>query len=210
MPVFHTKQDNNMMFSMKKCVMLLAAFLVTVSLSAQVTVRPQIGFNASTITNDLPQEVLDGKSGIQFGVDLQFGGRFYFQPGLLYEGRKADVKPVDENIADVNYTVNRIRIPALIGYNITGEPEQFINIRLFTGPNISFAVNKDVDDNQLSFDKDDIRNFIWGWNAGAGLDLAFIFVDVGYEFGLSEIFKDLESSPKNNLFYLNAGLSLRF
>lgn len=199
-----------MLYFLKKWSILLVASLVAVSLSAQITVRPQIGFNASSITEDLPEEVLNGQTAINFGVDIQFGGRLYFQPGLMYEGRKADVEPEDQNIGSVNLRVNRIRIPALVGYNITGEPEQFLNIRAFTGPDISFAVNKDVDDNQLSFDKDDIKNFVWGWNVGAGVDIAFLFVDIGYQFGLSEILDDVEASPKNNLFYVNGGLSLRF
>lgn len=199
-----------MLYFLKKWSILLVASLVAVSLSAQITVRPQIGFNASSITEDLPEEVLNGQTAINFGVDIQFGGRLYFQPGLMYEGRKADVEPEDQNIGSVNLRVNRIRIPALVGYNITGEPEQFLNIRAFTGPDISFAVNKDVDDNQLSFDKDDIKNFVWGWNVGAGVDIAFLFVDIGYQFGLSEILDNVEASPKNNLFYINGGLSLRF
>ncbi len=210
MPAFYIKQDTNMMFSMKEQLTLLVTFLLAVSLSAQVTVRPQIGFNASSITENLPEEVLDGKTAINFGVDVQFGGRFYFQPGLMYETRKADVKPEDRNIASVNLRVNRVRIPALIGYNLTGEPEQFLNIRAFTGPDISFAVNKDVDDNQLSFDEEDIKNFVWGWNVGAGVDIAFLFVDIGYQFGLSNILENVEANPKNNLFYINGGLSLRF
>jgi len=42
------------------------------------------------------------------------------------------------------------------------------------------------------------------------VDLAFIFLDLGYEFGLSEVIKDLDESPRNNLFYANAGVRIRF
>ena len=196
---------------MRNFILLFALLLSAQLLSAQVTIRPQAGFNFSSITEDLPQETLDGNSGYQFGVDVKFGDRLYFQPGLFYESRKGDVIPDDEAVGDIDLKVDRIRIPAIVGYNLLRERDQFFNVRVFTGPSLSFAVSKDLDDQGLlSVEEDDLQTFAFGWGAGAGVDIAFLFVDVGYEFGLSKLVDHPEAKPRNNLFFLNGGINLKF
>jgi len=196
---------------MRIFILLFAILLSTQLLSAQVTIRPQVGFNFSSITDDLPQETLNGNSGYQFGVDVKFGDRLYFQPGLFYESRKGDVIPDDEAIGDIDMKVDRIRIPVIAGYNLLRERDQFFNLRLFTGPSLSFAVSKDLDDQGvLSVEEDDLQTFALGWGVGAGVDIAFLFVDLGYEFGLLKLLNHPDAKPRNNLFYLNGGINLKF
>lgn len=55
-----------------------------------------------------------------------------------------------------------------------------------------------------------MKNALFGWNVGAGFDFWIIFIDLGYQFGLSEVFKNLDNASKDNFFYGNAGLRLRF
>ena len=89
------------------------------------------------------------------------------------------------------------------------QTNRLFDIRAFTGPNLSFVVDKNLDDAPL-FESDDFKGSVWGWNVGLGFDLTIIFVDVGYTFGLSEVFDNLDSSARNNLFYANAGLRIGF
>lgn len=195
---------------MKK-LLVFAVFIALCQASfAQLEIRPQIGINSSTFTKDISLGSLDSEQGLQFGVDLVIGNRFYVQPGIMWESLRNDLNPGgDED--KLSFKVNRVRVPVLVGYKLfPQETGRYFNMRFFTGPNVSFAINKQVESNSLSFDKDDIKTSVFGWNAGVGLDIAVLFVDVGYMFGLSEVVKDLDASPRNNLFYANAGLRIRF
>ncbi|MBK7341798.1 MAG: hypothetical protein IPJ06_01055 [Saprospiraceae bacterium] len=47
------------------------------------------------------------------------------------------------------------------------------------------------------------------------MDILIFFADINYQFGLSDVFEDLDiqgiegQNSKNNLFYLNAGIRLK-
>ena len=178
---------------------------------AQIELRPQVGYNASSLTKDLDLGNFAADQGMQFGLDLLIGNRFYVQPGLLWETVNNQFDQGGEN-GLINFQVNRVRIPLLVGYRLFSPQKtgRYFNLRLFTGPNASFAINKEVDEDSLAFTRDDLKNSVFGWHAGFGLDIAILFLDAGYTFGLSEVFKDLPSGPRNNLFYANGGVRIRF
>jgi len=194
---------------MKNYFLIIVAWFLIHPIHAQVSFRPQAGFNASSLTKDFEGDDFEDKWGFQFGVDLQLGDRLYFQPGIFWESATNELK---QEIKDENnkFTVDRIRIPAMVGYKFFGETtDRLLDFRAFTGPNIAFVVDKDLGDDAL-FQDNDFKNAVWGWNFGMGVDLAFLFVDVGYQFGLSEVFESAASDTRNNLFYANAGLRIGF
>ncbi len=184
------------------------ALITSISLMAQISIRPHLGFNSSSLTASSGMEFED-RLGSQFGLDLQLGSRFYVQPGIMWESVTNELRQEFDERSNT-FTVNRIRVPLMIGYKLLGsQTSRLIDFRMFTGPNLSFAVSKDLGDDPL-FDKDDFRNSVWGWNVGVGLDLAIVFVDAGYTFGLSEVFDSVQPGVRNNLFYANAGLRIGF
>jgi hypothetical protein len=194
---------------MKTYILLLALLFTTTIAYSQFSLRPQAGFNASNLSDDLRGVDFENKLGFQFGVDMILGDRFYVQPGIFWESATNELK---EEIDGENneFTVNRMRIPLIVGYKMFGETtDRLFDIRAFTGPNVSFTLNKDLDKAPL-FEKGDFKGSTWGWSVGLGLDLAIFFVDGGYTFGLSEVFDKLDSSARNNLFYANAGLRIGF
>jgi hypothetical protein len=194
---------------MKKSIILITLLALVFPAMAQFSIRPQIGFNSSNLTEDLNNATFSNDNGFQFGVDLQMGERFYFQPGIMWESTNNELR--DEiNGNNTSFRVNRIRVPVMIGYKLLGpDADGLIDARIFTGPNAAFTVNKDLKQTAL-LNKDDFKNAVYGWNIGAGFDLAIVFVDVGYSFGLSEVFDGSASTARNNLFYINGGLRLGF
>lgn len=194
---------------MKKISFLFVAFCLTGTLMAQVSLRPQIGFNSSTLTKDFQNASFGDQLGFQFGLDAQLGRRFYVQPGIMWESLNNELQ---ESINGDNdeFSVNRVRIPIMFGYKVLGpETDGLIDLRLFTGPNASFAISKDLNESSL-ISKDDFKGAVYGWNVGVGFDLAIVFVDAGYSFGLSEVFEGMASDVRNNLWYVNAGLRIGF
>ena len=194
---------------MKKLILSTLLFSLAFTLvQAQVILRPQVGINSSNLTEEGDLVEFNDEIGYQVGVDLQFGNQLYIQPGVHFEAlNNQAVLSVRAGSQESDLTINRIRIPLMIGYRINPQEDNpTINLRVFTGPNASFTVRKKLDG--FTINDDDFQDVIWGWNAGLGFDFSILFVDLGYTFGLSEIYESQMEAPRNNLFYGNIGIRL--
>lgn len=194
---------------MKKLILSTLLFCLAFTLmQAQVILRPQVGINSSSLTGEGEGIDFNDEIGYQVGVDFQFGNQLYIQPGLHFEAlNNQAVLTSTPNSQESDLTINRIRIPLMVGYRINPQEDTpTINLRVFTGPNASFTIRKKLDG--FTINGDDFQDIIWGWNAGLGFDFSILFVDLGYTFGLSEIYESQQEAPRNNLFYGNVGLRI--
>jgi hypothetical protein len=193
---------------MKNVLSTLALVLAVWSVAeAQMTLRPYVGLNSSSLTKDIIQDSASfaNNVGFQLGADLQIGDKFYVQPGIQLEFLKNKIEPRGDQ--SVDFKRSYLRIPVMVGYNFSGAESAF-GFRVFTGPNFGFNMSSKTDFGNV---EDAVKNTIFGWNAGLGIDfISILFVDMGYQFGLSEVLESVSDSPRNNLFYANAGLRVRF
>jgi hypothetical protein len=179
-----------------------------ISLQSQSELRISVGTNANTYPGELMDVDFSSKAGYQFGAELQFGGRIYFQTGLHFESTRSSVElePTGTSLRDIE--ISRLRVTAYLGYRLFPY-EKLFNVRLFAGPNASILVNRSLDQS-LNLDDDDFNSILYGFNAGAGADFGFLFIDMGYMFGLNDVFENSNSNSSNNLFFANVGLRLKF
>ncbi|NRB63230.1 MAG: PorT family protein [Saprospiraceae bacterium] len=187
---------------------LILAFLITEiqSVTSQVSFRPQVGINSSNLTGDEGLFEFDNGTGYQIGVDFQFGNQLYIQPGLQLEFLKNQVMIASTGGNDLNeYKRTGLRIPLMIGYRLGYGADDAFNFRLFTGPNALIQLSSKTDDDNF-IDEDTLKDLVFGWNIGVGIDIPLFFVDIGYQLGISEVFDDQNSAPRNNLFYVSAGI----
>ncbi|MFZ4635076.1 MAG: outer membrane beta-barrel protein [Saprospiraceae bacterium] len=195
---------------MKRALTTLALAIFCWSIvSAQVTLRPYLGFNTSELSEDLVKDsaTFANNVGFQVGADLQIGDKFYVQPGVQLEFLNNTIEPRSGGEEDLKRTY--LRIPVMVGYNFAGAESNF-GFRVFTGPNMGINMSSKSD---LGDVEEEVKNAIFGWNAGLGIDfISILFVDLGYQVGLTEVFEDtnLNTGARNNLFYGNAGLRVRF
>ncbi|SRR6056297_761561 len=185
-----------------------ALLLQSLTLQSQAELRIGGGINTSTFPSDLEGFSFSSATGYQFGADLQFGNRLYFQLGLHIENMKTEVNNQPTGVSVDDFEVNRLRVPVYLGYRFASS-KSWLNFRLFTGPNASLVINRELD-NAFEIQKDDFSDVLFGYNVGAGIDIAFLFLDVGYMFGLNDTLELEDSSSSNNLFFANAGLRLKF
>ena len=198
--------------------LVLACFVfVNTNVYGQMEIRPFVGGIKSSIENS-DQLEFEEDWGVNFGVDVMFGKRFYFQPGLHYSGTKSDVEPKGGvNGEETEIKISNFTIPALVGYKLFDpETDRVFNLRLYTGPSLSFVTSVDDDESQLDIDKEDFKRATFGWNAGVGLDFLFAFLDVGYRFGMSDTFDDFEiqgvdiDNSRSHQLFANLGIRIRF
>ena len=189
---------------MKKTILTLFVLFAVVQFGiSQLSLRPQVGVNSPSISDDLAVGDWGSSVGFQFGADLQIGGDLYFQPGLNFQTSSLSIA----NAGDVD--ISNINIPVMVGYDLGTEGNMF-GIRLFAGPNFALHVNEDLDEAITDIIPDDFKSFRISGVAGAGLDVSILFVDVAYNFGLTNWVEGSSIEAKKNIFIINAGIRIGF
>ncbi len=193
----------------------LVALLISFTASAQLEIKPTVGINLSNVSSSLDGTQTKAKVGYQFGGSLMFGSRIYLSPGIFYYQQVTEFvqdKPDGSTIAITSdEKIAGVKIPVLLGVKlIDPESDPLINFRVFAGPSVLFNTTNKFSD---GFGNDQIKwkKNTWGAQIGAGVDVAILFLEAGYEFGLSSTYEGdaaLENlkDAKHNTFVLNAGL----
>lgn len=120
-------------------------------------------------------EGAEGKAGFHFGFwgKLDFP-KIYLRPELVYSKTKSSYD-VDGESQD--YDISKLDMPVLLGYKLIGP------LHVFAGPAFQYTLKNDLGDLQV----EDVKNdFTVGLNAGVGVNLGKIGLDVRYERGFSE------------------------
>ncbi len=120
-------------------------------------------------------EGAEGKAGYHFGFwgKLDFP-KIYLRPELVYSKTKSSYD-VDGDSQD--YDVSKLDMPVLLGYKLIGP------LHVFAGPAFQYTLKNDLGDLEV----EDVENdFTVGLNAGVGVNLGNVGLDVRYERGFSE------------------------
>ncbi|WP_420601098.1 outer membrane beta-barrel protein [Flagellimonas sp.] len=120
-------------------------------------------------------EGAEGKSGYHFGFwgKLDFP-KMYIRPELVYSKTKSSYNV--ENSSN-DYDLSKLDLPVLIGVKIVGP------LHVFAGPAFQYVLSNDLGNIEVQ----DVENdFSVGLNAGVGVNLGKIGLDVRYERGFSE------------------------
>jgi hypothetical protein len=197
----------------KTIIIILAALLIApVATFAQIKIKPAFGINFSNIKNDDNKFAIDGQTGFSVGGTVQIGRKFVVEPGVFWQKDKYEIKDVDALPGEViKGDYSSIKIPLYLGFYIIGDSKSTLGIKVFGGPSAKFNIGAGSDEiaGIKDIGKDDINNAIWGVKAGAGVDFMFLFADLGYNWGLNDVFKgdwfnDVKS--QTNHFELTIGL----
>jgi hypothetical protein len=122
-----------------------------------------------------------------------------FEYKLFNGGLKQDIK------------LNTIDIPILVGTKVLNL--KVANVRVMGGPVASFVTKKDIDNVQNLDDQlqgRDIKDSNWSGQVGVGVDVLNFTLDIRYEFGLSDVLEDNNttydfSDVKNNSYLVTLG-----
>lgn len=146
----------------------------------------------------------NNRAGYLAGLWMRFGALgFNFQPEMYLTSK--DVQ-VSENGGETTAKFTSVDVPLLVGGKIGAFG---LGGRFYTGPVISFALNKDQSfggavNNAVSLNYRD-QNF--AWQLGAGLDIKKISIDLRYEAGITK--QDYGSGQTRiNLFNLSLAYRL--
>ena len=113
-----------------------------------------------------------------------------------------DTTLIPGSLLDGVFSVRSVDIPVTVGINFLTFVSRIVGLRVFVSAVPEFALG--VGDNKLGISMDHINTFNIYGQAGVGVDVAFIFVEAGYNYGFIDLFKnDIQSNP--NQIFINLG-----
>ncbi|GAB3926679.1 porin family protein [Mucilaginibacter myungsuensis] len=195
---------------MKKSIFILSICLLAAKFSsAQLLPSFQFGakagVNLSSFSTNSSALAADNRAGYLVGAWARVGAiGFHFQPELYLTSKSVNVSD-GSNINKATFT--SIDVPLLFGSKIGAFG---FGGRFYTGPLVSFAVNKDQSTGTAlgNISRLNYKDQNLAWTAGAGLDIKKISVDLRYEYGLSKQSYGNNESTRVNLFNLTVAYSL--
>ena len=198
---------------MKKTILLLSFAMATAALSfGQFTFGPKVGYSASKLPNNFPAIKEQFKSNFQAGLFARMGNKAYVQPEAFFATR-GGILENDSSGLEQAIKFKSIDVPVLFGFRFIDL--KVVNIRVLLGPVASFTLKKEVEyDDMITdpIDPESLRNVIWAFDVGAGIDVWFVTFDFRYEFGLNNIYKAPGTSPvydmKSSQFVFSLGFKL--
>ncbi len=145
--------------------------------------------------------------GWDFGFSYKRGKFFYWEIGARYNNpvyivKDLNVPPDSTSLFDDAFGVRNIDIPITGGINFLSVTSRIIGLRVYVSAIPSFAIG--VGNNDHGVTKDDLNSFMLYGQAGVGIDIAFIFIEAGFNYGFTDLFKnDFQSNPYQ--LFLNLG-----
>lgn len=152
------------------------------------------------------QDIVEGAKG-KAGYHIGFWGKLdfpkiYLRPELVYSKTRSSY---DVPSGSEDYDISKLDLPVLLGYKLIGP------LHVFAGPAFQYTLKNDLGDLQV----EDVENdFTVGLNAGVGVNLGNVGLDVRYERGFSKNEADIldvnydrvDSRPSQVIFALSLKL----
>lgn len=180
---------------------------VVILSTAQTVIKPAIGLNFTHLSGDPLTHEQTGRLGWQIGGTLAMGGEFYLEPGIFWMKNNWELKELSADTKLKN-DISSLKIPVFVGWNVVGSADDDRNFHIFAGPAAMIVTKTNTETTGLT--TDDFNKFILGANIGAGLSINKLFFDIGYEWGLNDIYKNDDNHVKSRALWINAGFRLTF
>lgn len=197
----------NIEFMKKTAVLLMALLSVCVSY-AQFSIGPKAGFTSSKLSTDKSEIQESFKSNFLAGAFVRFGTKKYIQIEANFTPKGGAFSSSNVDFAAKSIKLNTIEMPVLFGMRLLSL--SVANLRIMAGPVASYVVDKEVtlQPGAVNFDKDIIKDLVWGVQGGVGIDVLMFTLDVRYERGLNDLFESNDIEMKPSLFNVSLGLKI--
>ncbi|WP_176956124.1 porin family protein [Catalinimonas alkaloidigena] len=177
---------------MKKLILTSLFFLLlTPAFAQKFNVGAQIGTNISSLA--VPNS--NARVGYQYGGFVRYGGRGFIQVEANFSRLSTQLEAQINNLATERDVVNMnsIQFPILGGLKLITSEDESSSLRIMAG--LGVAQIFDVRPNTIDVDIDDINRTQADLQAGVGLDLWFLTLDLRYQYGLRSVLEQQDGSP---------------
>jgi hypothetical protein len=192
---------------MKKFSLLVAAFVLSVATYAQVELKPAIGLTITDVSKDPYSGKAKGRAGYEIGGTVLIGKKFYLEPGVFFTKKSTEFVVEGTSVGDLKLNMTGIRVPVAVGYHLLGNEESLAALRIMGGGSAFFVTGVDSE----GADKSDFSSPTWGVFAGAGLDIWILFLDIKYEWSLTDVSSVTDFDiGKHKALFADIGVRIKF
>ena len=161
-----------------------------------------IGGNSNTMSGSTASYNANSALGYQIGVAWKKGGFTYWQVGLMYNYSSWGFNSVATTVDTGKLNVQALDIPVTLGINFLSFAK-IVGLRAYVNAVPAFTLG--VGSNSFGISKDDVNSFIFYVGGGIGVDILFLMIDIGYNYGTGSILKNSASSTNPGQAYVNLG-----
>ena len=139
-------------------------------------------------------------AGWNLGVSYKRGRFFYWEIGATYDHAVYSLRDstmIGGSLLDGVFSISSIEVPLSGGMNFLTFVSRLVGLRIYIGAIPAFMVA--VGDNNPNISKDKVNLFNLYGQAGIGVDVAFVFVEAGYNYGFMNTLNNDKSNP-NQIF----------
>ena len=160
--------------------------------------RDEFGLFIGSNFNQLAIESADFESSTNVGYHLggyyKRGRFFYWQVAARFCNAGYSLDNLTSTADSSNdFSVRSFDLPLTAGINVLSATDRILALRIFVSAVPAF--NLGVGENDLMIDKDKINQFILYGQGGVGVNVAFLVIEAGYNYGLQDLIKDTKSVP---------------
>lgn len=183
---------------------ILAVMLLFSRSQAQLELKPSVGINFTDFSKDPETGDASARLAWQLGGMVSFGEKFYGEGGVFWVQKSNEIS-ADTTDTEFKTDLSGIRIPVLVGYHLLGKETGLVGLRAFGGASAFILTSVTAE----GLTKDDFTSPTYGAFLGAGLDLAMFFLDLKYEWSLSDVVSiNSFDVGKTRSFFINAGIRI--
>lgn len=134
------------------------------------------------------------KIGYQLGGAYKRGKFFYWQAGARFSNAVYGLQKIEGAVDSTDgLAVRSIDVSVTGGINFLSMVNRILALRVFVSAVPSFTLG--VGSNDFGIKKDDLNSFIFYGQGGIGVDVAFLVIEAGYNYGFQDLFKAYKSAP---------------
>jgi hypothetical protein len=162
------------------------------------------GINFTQLGSSTANYESESDIGYQLGGYYKQGKMFYWQAGARFCNSVIGYKPANAAAGAEfgNFSVSDIDIPLTLGINFTSFMNRVLSVRLFASAVPAFTLK--VGDNDYGITKEKVNSFVMYGQGGLGVNVAFVVLEAGYNYGFNELLVDYTDSNPGQLF-INLG-----
>jgi hypothetical protein len=160
------------------------------------------GISGSTIVLSNSTYEAAYAAGYNLGFAFRKGRYGYWEVGLNFNGSVVALD--DVSTLEQNMQISHLELPLSGGINLLGATRRVLGLRIYGGLVPGYVVK--IGDSPFGLEKGDFNQFQLGGRVGVGLDVFFLFIEAGYQYGFIDLLTDQDS----NLSQLDLRLGFRF
>lgn len=151
-----------------------------------------INFNELKVSSSTYESI--SEAGWHLGFMYKRESFFYWQIGARLNNAKYNLHEFNStDTTSGTFSVADLDIPVTGGINILPVTKRVVNVHVFVSAVPVFELK--VGDNSLGIAKDKTNTFRFYGQAGVGVDVFFLVLEGGFNFGFNDLLKNAESKP---------------